>query len=55
VQYKIHECKDHFYNHIGGVGKHIDASVVGMAEGLKMQWHKVKEMLHQRELEIARA
>jgi hypothetical protein len=55
VHHKIHQCKDHFYNHIGGLGRHIDASVVGMAEGLKMQWHRVKEALHQRELEIVRA
>jgi len=55
VHNKIQQCKTHFYNHIGGFGKHIDSSVVGMAEGLKMQWHRVKEMLHQKEMEIVRA
>jgi len=55
VTHKIHECKDHFYNYIGGFGSHVDSSVVGMAEGLKMQWAKLKEMLHQKEMEIARA
>ena len=54
-EHKIHEFKHHFYGQIGGFGKHIDASVVGMAEGLKMQWHTLKEKLHQKELEIIRA
>jgi len=55
LESRIHECKHHFYGHIGGVGKHIDSSVIGMAEGLKMQWHTLKEKLHQKELEIIRA
>jgi hypothetical protein len=55
VSHKIHQCKHHFYNQIGGFGKHIDPSIIGMAEGLKMQWHNLKEMLHRKEMEIARA
>ena len=55
AHHKIQQCKHHFYNHVGGFGKHIDASVLGMAKGLKMQWHTVKETLHQKEMEIARA
>jgi len=55
VQEKLHHCKEHFYHLVGGMGKHIDTSVVGMAEGLKMQWHRVTELLAQREREISRA
>jgi len=55
LQGKIHQCKEHFYHLVGGMGKHIDTSIVGMAEGVKMQWKRVKELLAQREAEIARA
>jgi len=55
LSHRIHQCTHHFYGHIGGFGKHIDASIVGMAEGLKMQWRMLKEKLHQKEIEIIRA
>jgi len=55
AQHKIHQCKEHFYQLVGGVGQHIDTSIVGMAEGVKMQWKRVRELLAQREADIARA
>jgi len=55
VQSIIHQCKDHFYHMIGGIGSHIDPSILGMAEGLKMQWKRVKELVAKHELNIAHA
>lgn len=55
VSQVICHSKDAFYSCVGGFGKHIDPSVIAMAEGLKMQWHALKEMLHHKEREIARA
>jgi len=55
VQGKIQQCKEHFYHLVGGMGHHIDTSIMGMAEGLKMQWKHVKELVAKREADIARA
>ena len=55
VSETIHHCKEAFYSRVGGFGKHIDPNIIGMAEGLKMQWHTLKEMVRQKEMEINRA
>lgn len=55
VSEMISHGKEAFYNCVGGFGKHIDPKIISMAEGLKMQWHALKEMLHHKEMEIARA
>lgn len=55
VSETIQHCKEAFYSRVGGFGKHIDPNVIGMAEGLKMKWKTLKEMVNQKEMEINRA